>query len=132
MATYFNGTYSEDFGIASTEGGLKDIARIEVLRGPQGVLYGRSAVGGAMNFVTKRPTDEYEVVLDALVGNFDTYEFNYVLSGPIIRDTLTARFTGSDRSQDGFIDETSRFGDDINDYGDENYSLALEYTPTDT
>ena len=131
VATYFNGTYSEDFGIASTEGGLKDIARVEVLRGPQGVLYGRSAVGGAINFETRRPSDELEFEVDALLGNFDTHEYNYVLSGPVIEDLLNARVTGSDRSRDGFIRDTSPFGNDINDYGDENYTLSLEFTPTD-
>ena len=59
VATYMNGIYSEDLYTA-TIGSFWDIDRIEVLRGPQGTLYGRNAVGGAMNFLYKKPTDELE------------------------------------------------------------------------
>ncbi len=131
VSTYFNGVYSEDFGIASTEGGLFDLERIEVLRGPQGTLYGRNAVGGAVNFISKRPTDNYEIEAQATAGNFGTFEFSGILSGPIIEDVLRARFTYTRRDRDGYIKDTSPFGKDINDYGDENYALALEFTPTE-
>ena len=133
VATYFNGVYSEDFGIASTEGGLNDLARVEVLRGPQGTLYGRNAVGGAINFISKRPDpNEYEVEVTGTVGNYGTQELYYVLSGPVIEDQLAARFTGNKRVRDGYINNTAPGEqDDINDYGDENYALALEWTPTD-
>jgi len=132
VATYFNDVYSEDFGIASTEGGLHDLERVEVLRGPQGTLYGRNAVGGAINFVSKRPsTSEYEAEVKLTAGNYDTKEIYYMLSGPLIRDTLALRFTGSDRSRDGYIEETSGQGPDINNYGDENYTLSFLFTPTD-
>ena len=131
VATYFNGVYSEDFGIASTEGGLFDLERIEVLRGPQGTLYGRNAVGGAMNFISKRPTNEYEIDAQTTVGNFGTFEFSGILSGPIIEDVLKARFTYTNRTRDGYIKDTSPFNNDINDYGDENFALAFEFTPTD-
>ncbi|MEE4299500.1 MAG: TonB-dependent receptor [Pseudomonadales bacterium] len=132
VATYFNGVYSEDFGIASTEGGLHDLERVEVLRGPQGTLYGRNAVGGAINFVSKRPDpEEYEFEAKATVGNYGTREIYYLLSGPLIKDKLAARFVGSDRERDGYINQTTPGQPDINDYGDENYAISFEYTPTD-
>jgi outer membrane receptor protein involved in Fe transport len=132
VATYFNGAYSEDFGIASTEGGLYDIERVEVLRGPQGTLYGRNAVGGAINFVSKRPNMEgLETEIKGTVGNYGTREIYYLISAPIIDDVFAFRFTGSDRERDGYIENTAPGEDDVNDYGDENYSLALEWNLTD-
>ena len=74
IATYLNGVYSEDFGIASTEGGLFDIERIEVLRGPQGTLYGRNAIGGAVNFINKQPTNEFEGEAKIVGGNYGVQE----------------------------------------------------------
>ncbi|MCS5582845.1 MAG: TonB-dependent receptor plug domain-containing protein, partial [Pseudomonadales bacterium] len=89
IATYQNGVYSEDFGIASTEGGLFDVERIEFLRGPQGTLYGRNAIGGAVNFINKKPTDEFYGEFRTLVGNFNLLEVYGVVSGPLIEDVLT-------------------------------------------
>ena len=131
VSTYFNGVYSEDFGIASTEGGLFDLERIEVLRGPQGTLYGRNAVGGAVNFISKRPTDNYETEIQATAGNFGTFEFSGILSGPIIKDVLRARGSFTHRERDGYIKDTSPFGKDINNLDDRNFVLALEFTPTE-
>ena len=132
VATYFDGAYSEDFGIASTEGGLFDLERIEVLRGPQGTLYGRNGLGGAVNFHSKRPTDEFEGEIKTVWGSYETKEIFGVLSGPIIPGFLNARATAVKRTRDGFIKEEGPRGKDINNYGDENYSLTLEFTPSDT
>jgi outer membrane receptor protein involved in Fe transport len=130
VATYLNGVYSEDFGIASTEGGLFDIERIEVLRGPQGTLYGRNAVGGAINFINKKPTEEFEGEAKVVFGNYDIQEEYGMLSGPLIDNILAARLTGVKRTRDGFIDDKSGHPDPDN-YGDENYALFLRWTPTD-
>ena len=73
VATYMNGIYSEDLYTA-TIGSFWDIDRIEVLRGPQGTLYGRNAVGGAMNFLYKKPTEEFEFAAKAIAGNFGTQD----------------------------------------------------------
>ena len=130
IATYQNGVYSEDFGIASTEGGLFDVERIEFLRGPQGTLYGRNAIGGAVNFINKKPTDEFYGEVRTLVGNYDLIEMYGVVSGPIIKDVLRARFVGMNRERDGYYDDLSG-NPDPGDYGDENYALALNWTPTE-
>ena len=128
IATYLNGVYSEDFGIASTEGGLFDIERIEVLRGPQGTLYGRNAIGGAVNFINKLPTEEFEGEARVVYGDYDLEEWYGVLSGPIVGKYLQGRLTGVKRTRDGYIDDLGP-GPDVNNYGDENYALGLRFVP---
>ncbi|MBM4206312.1 MAG: TonB-dependent receptor [Gammaproteobacteria bacterium] len=130
IATYLNGVYSEDFGIASTEGGLFDIERIEVLRGPQGTLYGRNAIGGAINFINKLPADEFEGEARVVVGDYDLLETYGVVSIPVIKDVLSARVTGVKRAREGYYHDLSGNPDPGN-YGDENYALSLRFTPTE-
>ena len=130
IATYANGVYSEDFGIASSEGGLFDIERVEVLRGPQGTLYGRNAIGGAVNFINKKPTDTFEGQARVIGGTNGLFETYGMLSGPIIDGLLSARATGVKRVRDGYVKELG-VGDDVDNFGDENYSLALTLTPSD-
>ena len=132
VATYLNGVYSEDFLIASTEGGLFDIERVEILRGPQGTLYGRNAVGGAVNFINTRPKNNFEGEARVVGGTGGLFEVYGLINQPLIDDTLIARVVGSKRKRDGYINDTGPFESSINNYGDENYSLALLYTPTDT
>lgn len=130
VATYYNGVYSEDFGIAASENGLYDVARVEVLRGPQGTLYGRNSIGGALNYISNAPSYEFEAEFRTMFGNFDTREYYGVLSGPIWADRLAYRFVALRRDRDG-SQEGLAGGEDINSIGDQNLSLALNWRIAD-
>ena len=131
IATYQNSVYSEDFGIASSEGGLYDIERVEVLRGPQGTLYGRNAIGGAVNFINKKPTDDFQGSARVITGDNGLQEEYGMLSGPLIKGLLDARVTATRRDRDGLVDDLSG-NTNPDDFGDTNNSLALMLTPSDS
>jgi iron complex outermembrane receptor protein len=67
-----------------------DLARVEVLKGPQGTLYGQNSTAGAINFIAAKPTNHFESGLDLGYGRFNTFDGEAYVSGPI-SDTLTAR-----------------------------------------
>ncbi|MHA7817200.1 MAG: TonB-dependent receptor [Pseudohaliea sp.] len=85
---------------------LVDVERIEVLKGPQGALYGRNAIGGAINIVTRQPTNELEGFLKAGAGNGGLQKLSGAVSGPIIDDRLLFRVTGAYKDFDGVIDNS--------------------------
>jgi iron complex outermembrane receptor protein len=100
VATHINGVYQpRSRSIASA---LIDLDRVEVLAGPQGTLYGRNAVGGAVNYVLKGPSEEFEGKVSARVGNYSRYAIDGSVSGPL-SDRAGFRITAlyDDRS-DGF------------------------------
>ncbi|MBD3648007.1 MAG: TonB-dependent receptor, partial [Pseudomonadales bacterium] len=130
VATYYNGVYSPDFGIAASENALYDLARVEVLRGPQGTLYGRNSIGGALNYVTHRPTFDLDAQARVQLGNFKTREFYGFVSGPLIDDVLAARLVGVKRDRDGATSNAA--GDDVESVDDRNMSLALLWQPSET
>ena len=130
VATYMNGVYSEDLYTA-TIGSLWDIERIEVLRGPQGTLYGRNAVGGAINFLYKKPSDVFEASAKAIAGSYGTRDIYGVVSGPIVQDVLNARLTASSREHDGWVEEKG-IGSDLDSGDEQNIALQLEWMINDS
>ena len=80
---------------------LFDVQQIEVYKGPQGALYGRNAIGGAINITTKKPSNEFEGLLRLEYGNGKSGKAQAVLSGPIIEDQLYARGAFSFRDSEG-------------------------------
>ncbi len=130
VATYMNGVYSEDLYTATIQS-FWDVERIEVLRGPQGTLYGRNAVGGAMNFIYKKPADEFEFEAKTILGSYNTQDAYFMVSGPLIEGALNARLTGSSREHDGWVKEQSGLGDDLDSGNETNITLSLEWNITE-
>jgi iron complex outermembrane receptor protein len=111
--------------------GLHDIERIEVLRGPQGALYGKNAIGGAINIVTKKPSDDLEGAVQISYGEGNDQKLNVALSGPIAIDKAYFRFSANYRDFDGLIDNS--FLNEEVDYVDGSYGAQgmFEYYFTD-
>ncbi|WP_394192305.1 TonB-dependent receptor [Pseudoalteromonas atlantica] len=86
--------------------GLHNIERIEVLRGPQGALYGKNAIGGAVNIVTKSPGNDTEGALQASVAQGDDVKVNAAISGALIEDKLYGRFSANYHDAKGLIDNS--------------------------
>jgi len=129
VSTYINGVYSEDLYTA-TIASFWDLERIEILRGPQGTLYCRNAVGGAMNFIANRPTQDFDYKFKAVAGNYNAREIYGMVNGGLIDDMLSGRFVFHTRDRDGYIEEKG-VGDDLDSRGEENYAVQLNFTPTD-
>src|SRR5690606_14880626 len=94
---------------------LFDLERVEVLRGPQGTLYGRNAVGGSVNLITRKPTSELEGYVRAALGNFDQLDLEAALGGPLT-DRVLGRLAVKSDSRGGFgvNPVTGREVDDLN------------------
>jgi len=82
---------------------LLDVERIEVLRGPQGALYGQGAIAGAINIVTKEPTNDLTGFIKGSYGRGNTYRLSGAVSGPLVEDLLFFRVSGFHRGTDGLI-----------------------------
>ena len=95
---------------------LFDLERVEVLRGPQGTLFGRNAIGGAVSYTTARPTNDFEARLEAEAGNYDYYRVGGVVSGPIVKDRVMGRIAVL-KSERGGLSDNLVLGQEVNTEG---------------
>jgi len=100
-AMYLDGVYLARPAMAFVQ--FLDLDRIEVLRGPQGTLYGRNAVGGAMNLISKSPTNEFEASANLTAGNFGALRGDARVSGPLKRDKVMGAFAFARGVRDGYV-----------------------------
>ncbi len=85
-----------------------DLGRVEVLRGPQGTLYGKSSTGGAINVITNKPANTFQASADAEIGSYNTRRANLMLNVPA-NDQLAFRFALNTNKRDGYIDLTGGY-----------------------
>jgi len=127
------GTYVDGVYLARNLGGLLnvfDFERVEVLRGPQGTLFGRNTIGGAINITTRRPSGELGGRLSAKLGNENFVETRGALDFPILAESLAGRLSFATRTADGaFVNDTD--GSDVANDRLLGGRLALDWTASE-
>jgi iron complex outermembrane receptor protein len=111
VATFIDGVYRSRTGAGLND--LGEIERIEVLRGPQGTLFGRNASAGLLNIITKKPEFTFGGTGEATYGNYDYYRLSGGVTGPIT-DTLAVRIDGVYSKRDGYFRNVDATGATLN------------------
>jgi iron complex outermembrane recepter protein len=127
---------TNDAGIRSPELKPFDLQRVEVLKGPQGTLYGGGSMGGTIRFITNKPNaEEFEgkISIEGSSVRYgdEGYQVNGMVNVPIIKDQLALRVVAFKRDDPGFIDNVAVGKNDINDVDTEGGRVILRWTPTD-
>lgn len=116
-------------GVSGLAFDLADIERVEVLRGPQGTLYGRNTAAGVVNIFTTAPGDDFEAGVTAEFGNYDHVLARGYVRGPLIEGTLSASLSFIAANRDGF-ETMSNTGEDVNNRDTIGARAQLRWTPT--
>lgn len=133
-ATSTVGTYVDEVAYAypmMLSGPVYDLERVEVLKGPQGTLYGRNTTAGLINFVTQKPSQEFEARALVEVGNYETTNFEGMVSGPITENLQGRLSFRSEQSGEGWQESNTRnerLGE-VDKYG---FRASLAFQPTDS
>tara|TARA_R110001592_G_scaffold363393_2_gene687349 strand:- start:2066 stop:4474 length:2409 start_codon:yes stop_codon:yes gene_type:complete len=126
------GIYIDEVYVSRPDGALLDIydmQSVQVLRGPQGTLFGKNTTGGALVFTTNRPIDEFEASVGGRLGNYDRHDGNFMVNVPIA-ENLWTRFAGSTVNSDGWIKNVYDGKKYMNE-DRQNLMWQTRYVPTD-
>ncbi len=108
---------------------LIDAERIEVVKGPQSALYGRVAFGGAINYISKKPGDEFEGNFTTDIGDYGQFELRGAVSGPV-SDKVSLGINASFAKHDGYY-ENALDGQELGGFESGGFSIAAHFEPTD-
>jgi outer membrane receptor protein involved in Fe transport len=106
---------------------LFDMQQVDILKGPQGTLFGRGAEIGAINYISKKPTSGFNGLITAGIGNYKQKEVNGAINIPVIKDKLLVRIAGIYDYQDGYIRNT--FGQALNGKNTIAGRFSVSYLP---
>ena len=109
---------------------LLDLERVEVLRGPQGTLYGRNSESGVINLVTKQPDNEFRAKVLSEYGSYNSWRFGANVSGPIAKDKLYLGVAMQYKLSDGYIENKFNDDDESAEKDHKNGRATLRWTPT--
>lgn len=127
------GVYYDEFSSPypyATKGMAFDITRVEVLKGPQGTLYGRNTTGGLVNYISNQPGDEFEAELTVGVGEYETVTAEGFVSGPV-SDSFGVRAAFSyENSDEGWQESVTRPGDELGKKDRYAVRVIADFEPT--
>ncbi len=113
-----------------SEGSFYDLEDVEIIKGPQGTLFGKNSVGGLISIQPKRPTDNFEGYLRTAFGNYGDKEVEGAVNVPVIPDKLTVRIAGQMQQRDGYTHDLAS-GKDLDDKNYYAWRIGVTLKPTD-
>ncbi|HEY6868489.1 MAG TPA: TonB-dependent receptor, partial [Novosphingobium sp.] len=128
------GVYFDDVYIARSSGSLTnllDVSRVEVLKGPQGTLFGKNTTGGAIRIISNQPTHDFEGYVSGGYESYDRYSLEGVLNVPL-SETVAVRLAGQYKNKTGGYAYNTVTGRPMDRMEDISTRAALRWTPTDT
>lgn len=125
---YIDNVYYGRVGLSQFD--LVDLEQVEVLRGPQGTLFGKNTTSGVINITSRKPSFDPEFSGEASIGNYGYYQFRASASGPLIADKLAVRLSGAITQNDGFLYNVTQ-RERAQDYSNKSIRGQLLFTPTE-
>jgi len=125
------GFFVDDVFYPSADINLMDVKRIEVLRGPQGTLYGQNTEAGVINIITKEPDNQWAGDIQMTYGNYNSFDTTLSGGGAIVKDKLFLRMAGKFGRSDGFFTNTLNNDDAVNKGDTYDTRMSLLFSPSD-